>query len=307
MFVAGEEISWGQRLLAFEPPEVFLEQNFQQEFNVHNLLKNSSIFGFPLDTRFVVALIAVGYGLLVPLAIPWLVPRWDNTVTRAIEDCAPPAALAFVFAFVAWVELAYPIELGGEAAELVLGQLFLASALTREPEPSSIQRQTGMLLAPLALGVVTQPVVDRLLYGDDEEQVEHARSELEVLRQDLAAPDAFRSKWRKKSRVHKRMFTAVQSKYFRSGSFSGFLDGASTPAEPKATDPRRDRKGYFLDPWNNPYWIHYQRRDQVILVYSFGPNRRRDSRLRKGSKVELDSVRGDDIAIALPIPETLGD
>lgn len=31
-FVAGEEISWGQRLLGFTPPEVFLQENYQQEF-----------------------------------------------------------------------------------------------------------------------------------------------------------------------------------------------------------------------------------------------------------------------------------
>ena len=32
-----EEISWGQRVLAFRPPSYFLEQNFQQELNFHNL------------------------------------------------------------------------------------------------------------------------------------------------------------------------------------------------------------------------------------------------------------------------------
>ena len=36
-FAAGEELSWGQRLFGFEPPELFLEENFQQELNLHNL------------------------------------------------------------------------------------------------------------------------------------------------------------------------------------------------------------------------------------------------------------------------------
>ncbi|MFK7895736.1 MAG: hypothetical protein AB8G23_07875 [Myxococcota bacterium] len=37
-FVTGmEEISWGQRLVGFDSPEVFVKYNQQQEFNLHNL------------------------------------------------------------------------------------------------------------------------------------------------------------------------------------------------------------------------------------------------------------------------------
>src|SRR5687768_11565645 len=61
-FVAGEEISWAQRLFAFQPPEVFLEHNYQQEANLHNLLKDI------LDTRWMVLWIALLYGVVWPLA-----------------------------------------------------------------------------------------------------------------------------------------------------------------------------------------------------------------------------------------------
>ena len=37
LFVAGEEFSWGQRLLGYFPPEFFLRNNLQQELTVHNL------------------------------------------------------------------------------------------------------------------------------------------------------------------------------------------------------------------------------------------------------------------------------
>jgi len=37
LFVAGEEISWGQRILQFSTPNFFQEYNAQQEFNLHNL------------------------------------------------------------------------------------------------------------------------------------------------------------------------------------------------------------------------------------------------------------------------------
>lgn len=37
LFGAGEEISWGQRILSFETPEAIAEANKQEEFNAHNL------------------------------------------------------------------------------------------------------------------------------------------------------------------------------------------------------------------------------------------------------------------------------
>ncbi|MGX0876621.1 hypothetical protein ACSSV4_001298 [Roseovarius sp. MBR-154] len=38
VFAAGEEISWGQRLFGWEPGDFFLEENAQQETNLHNLV-----------------------------------------------------------------------------------------------------------------------------------------------------------------------------------------------------------------------------------------------------------------------------
>ena len=42
-----------------------------------------------------------------------------------------------------------------------------------------------------------------------------------------------------------------------------------------------ERAAYFLDPWNSPYWIRdrCERREErrSVFVYSFGPNRVRDS------------------------------
>ena len=53
----------------------------------------------------------------------------------------------------------------------------------------------------------------------------------------------------------------------------------------------QERADFFLDPWNNPYWIRHEcsedRRSQRAFVYSFGANHKRDS-----SEWE---IRGDDI------------
>ena len=37
MFVAGEEINWGQRILGFATPDLLIGVNYQNEFNVHNI------------------------------------------------------------------------------------------------------------------------------------------------------------------------------------------------------------------------------------------------------------------------------
>lgn len=45
IFIAGEEISWGQRLLKIQTPEFFLERNHQRELNLHNLLGRYALHG----------------------------------------------------------------------------------------------------------------------------------------------------------------------------------------------------------------------------------------------------------------------
>jgi uncharacterized BrkB/YihY/UPF0761 family membrane protein len=52
-FVAGEEISWGQRIFGIKSPEFFVEENSQHEMNFHNLIIhgvkiNKLIFSFGL-------------------------------------------------------------------------------------------------------------------------------------------------------------------------------------------------------------------------------------------------------------------
>ncbi|MEM6994560.1 MAG: hypothetical protein AAF721_28860 [Myxococcota bacterium] len=303
LFVAGEEISWGQRLLAFQPPEVFLEENFQQELNVHNLLTKKKIAGFSLDSRFLVAVIAIVYGGIVPLLHR---TRPVERLAPLFEAVAPAAELAPWFFVVALVELSYPADLAGEACEMVLGLLFLAAAVIQrtpgdldEASPEGLRPAAVLMSAPLALGAVTQPVVARVVYGDDEALVEQARQELELLRDDLLRPGVIRKKLRKKRRIHKRIFTAVQARYFDMSKDIEFLEGRSTAATKDAVDPRRDRRGYFLDPWNNPYWVLTTKKGRRAVLYSFGPNRRRDTKMPKKKIREDFRASGDDIVVVL--------
>ncbi len=66
IFVAGEEISWGQRLFHIDTPDSLVEKNVQQELNFHNLEffdRDSSI----LNQHTFLNLFILGFGVFIPL------------------------------------------------------------------------------------------------------------------------------------------------------------------------------------------------------------------------------------------------
>ena len=245
-FVAGEEISWAQRLLAFQPPEIFLEHNYQQETNLHNLLKNI------LDTRWIVLAVALLYGVVWPLLA--------RRLQGILQTLAPLPALIPGFIAVILLEAFYPFDLAGEVAELALGLCFLAEAINRR-ERFSLRWVPILQGACFVAAFAIVPITDHLMYGDDEVAVAKTRADLERLAEAVQQRDVVRKKIFKKRRVHKRVYTAVRAGYLRFG--------------PEVSS----EWGYFLDAWNQPLWIETRRldRDRVsALLYSFGPNRRRD-------------------------------
>ncbi len=279
VFVAGEEISWGQRLLGFRPPNYFLEQNYQQEANLHNLLKNI------LDTRFVVLAIALSYGVLAPFLAR--VTRWPQTL-------AAPFSLLPWFAAVAWIEYSYPYELVGELAELMLGLLFLADLCLRaehtQVERASIRAFRAQAAALVCAGLVV-PLNDALLRWNSEAYALVAREDLSTLRDRINEGELVKPKLLNKKRVHKRMFTAVRA---------GYLDLSS--------------ERHFLDPWNSPYWIAYRRDPDktggTVILYSFGPNRRRDFVISEAEDADLGNLEsaaapGDDIRVLVRVPPSV--
>jgi hypothetical protein len=70
---AGEEISWGQRIFGFEPPNLIKERNIQKEFTIHNL---DFIQGedrlLPFSFGQMAAMFALTCGALIPLASHFL-------------------------------------------------------------------------------------------------------------------------------------------------------------------------------------------------------------------------------------------
>lgn len=281
--IAGEEISWGQRLFGFRPPEVFLSRNFQQELNVHNVLMHERGLGFALESKHLVMAIAVGFSLLWPLMVG------RGSLAR-LAPLAPPLTLLPIGLAILAAEVSYPVDLTGEGAEMMCGLLFLAAALVPHEPPNRLATWFG---GTLVGGLVISMVLSRLLFGGDEQGRARAAEELELVRSDLERGAVLP---RMLSRnVHKRVFTAARDQYVALSAGS-FLEGRGTPAEPPpagaSLEVRRDRRGYFLDPWNNPYWIVFDRRTRTGAVYSFGPNRRRDLRAR-----QLEAGEGDDVVV----------
>ena len=100
-FVAGEELSWGQRLFNIESSEYFKEHNAQEELNLHNLTIgevkiNKLIFGVLLTTAILV------YIVLIPLLyhkvekIRSLIDSWFIPVPRLRQSISYLLLLATI-------------------------------------------------------------------------------------------------------------------------------------------------------------------------------------------------------------------
>lgn len=99
VFITGEEISWGQRILGFGTPEELTEVNNQDEFNLHNITH-----GFNVQKLF--NYVQMVGGLLL-FALPYLTrvsnPRWSSQLLRTISPALFLGAaffLPFLYRFV---------------------------------------------------------------------------------------------------------------------------------------------------------------------------------------------------------------
>jgi hypothetical protein len=281
VFVAMEEISWGQRVFGHRPPDYFLAENFQQELNLHNMAS--------ADVRMnAFRGIILGYGVLLPLfaLIPFLRRFFDR-----IALVPPPIELTPSMFAMFWLHFWYPWKFTGEVVECALGFGFLFVAIanaTRFSEGrgrSSLVRSVGLIALVVVLTFTTAWWSQNRQSGDPA-NLELAKIESEALGDDLETLGEAKGKLViTKCGIHKRVYTLVQKKdYARPLPDMSFV-GLAERGLPEA------RAEFFLDPWNSPYWIR-DRCDKktgrrVVFVYSFGPNRIRDSNRWE--------IRGDDI------------
>ena len=113
--------------------------------------------------------------------------RWQAEVApRLPAALAPELALVPWFVPIAALEIAYPVELVGELAELALGLCFIADLAGRTGEAP--RRAPMWMAAAIAGGVVITPLVDRLTLGRALALVPEENRTIEALAEKLRDP-----------------------------------------------------------------------------------------------------------------------
>ena len=265
IFVGGEEFSWGQRLLGFTPPDVFLEHNTQQEFTLHNF---ADIFGKP---KGILILALLGYALVTPLLARF---------TR-LGATPPKRSVALWLVVAAALLLWYPVDLTGEWVEALAGFCFLVAT----PAPVVSRAITGAMAAVAALGLTA---LSTRLGSGGPAALSCAQSEARAILADVVSglhdyPDLL------EHNVHKRIYTAIDDGYVGAGQAQ--YHAVQCGRESREHADRRRR--FVVDPWGMAYWVRSRRAGAGvrITVYSFGPNRARDARDVK-AEILVDSERG---------------
>lgn len=116
---AGEEISWGQRLLGIELPELIKQANEQQELNLHNLKLQ---YIHPKD---IFSIFMKLFGIILPLALfKW--NRFDDSPARRF---LPPPMMAICFlvpevldVVADWLEYLHPAAIPDHILRVIAGQ-----------------------------------------------------------------------------------------------------------------------------------------------------------------------------------------
>ncbi len=273
LFIAGEEFSWGQRLLGFGSPEYFLANNYQQEVNLHNLP------GSVLKPKWILIASLAGYGVLLPLLARF---NWSHRLLKLVGATPPPIPLVPWFIAAIALLLWYPVTLTGEWVEFLAGSLFLASTRIA---PTIL---LILLSCAFIFGITLTKATDAIESDRDAARTPCATIEAQRLLDDMISGEAATEKMRRKRFIHKRIWTAAHDGYLNPAGLRQFSDTrCSDLREPKVTE----RRSYGVDPWGMSYWLYLKKIDkdqQRVIVYSFGPNRRRDG--------EAGEPAGDDIA-----------
>jgi hypothetical protein len=232
VFVAGEEISWGQRLIGYTAPELFLRANVQQEVNLHNLPQS-------VQPGVFLMLALAGYGVLLPVSKG--LSALESVLRRA-GATPPPLALVPWFAAAILLLWWYPLTLTGEWVETLSGALFLASTELQ------LRRFWAALGATAGLGVVMMFATSALEQERDESRMACARIEVQGLGDDVTRGAAGLPKLWDLRRVHKRLWSSFDDGYINPERLHRFRAAACAGVPDDAIQVRRK---YGIDPWGH--------------------------------------------------------
>lgn len=135
VFVAGEEISWGQRIVGYQTPSYFEARNVQHELTIHNLARQL------VEPRRMATVIMVAYGMLLPglaLAVKPIGRR-----ARSLRVPLPGLGAFFCFAAAVWLMSMPFTATDDEVGEVFfsLGLLFAAfDAVGPRPGAAVVRR-----------------------------------------------------------------------------------------------------------------------------------------------------------------------
>jgi hypothetical protein len=291
LFVAGEELSWGQRLLGWRAPEYFLEHNFQQELNLHNVVAKQS-------QAWLFVLVIMGYGLVLPLlATSETAGKWSSK----LGIIPPPIELSPAFFAGVVLFCANPWERVDEVAELMWGICFLLAPilrmLARGPLPRILDGswQQPMLIANIFIALFASG----LTMAQNSMALEATPHQLESFerRRTLWELDKLGRDFQHVTRQMTRELAGERPVNSRVAAFARKFDvnrlyfGKFSVAAD--SEGEKNRASFFLDPWNTPYWVVMTGNGPhtTTTVYSLGLNHRLDS---VGHK-----MLGDDIGITV--------
>lgn len=270
-FLVGmEEISWGQRIFGYRPPAYFLEHNYQQEFNLHNVMDSD------LRAHAVEATIFV-FGILLPL-LGRIAPT--RRLMERVGVAAPPLTLVPAFAVMLFFYLWYPWRYLAEVIEamLALGFMFAGLWMMDGHRPDTGSRYTSLASLSVTVCAVmslsfASAAFSKSPRGVHPGDLKAAIAETKMLRQDFLAIEEETGDVPSECGVHDRIYNFAWDydvEHLEHGAFASLVE-QGMPEE---------RAGFYIDPWDTAYWVRDRCDDdgeRVVFVYSMGPNRRRDS------------------------------
>jgi hypothetical protein len=138
LIIAGEEISWGQRLLGFTPPEMIFAANRQQEMNLHNM---EFVYLLTRGDAFFMAAMVFGLGLLLPIL----------ALSRRVRD----AAKQFAFPLPPW--MLAPAYIGSNLYNRQFQGYFPALGFERSASPEVAELLLYLALAGTVFFFIRHP------------------------------------------------------------------------------------------------------------------------------------------------------
>jgi len=121
IFGAGEEVSWGQRLIGFETPESLKEINKQDEVTLHNIRIGDFDVNKAIFSQLLTVILVIYFVFL-----PFLFNRiaWIKSLVNALGVPVPKTHHTIVFLIATAIALIIPSEKKWELHEFVFASIF---------------------------------------------------------------------------------------------------------------------------------------------------------------------------------------